>query len=100
GQWRTRDAGTAIDASGVLLDGTKVEGPAALRPALLAQKEQFVRTVTAKLATYALGREMESFDAPAIRGMVRAAAADNYRWSSAILAIVKSAPFHMRRSAS
>jgi Protein of unknown function (DUF1592)/Protein of unknown function (DUF1588)/Protein of unknown function (DUF1585)/Protein of unknown function (DUF1587)/Protein of unknown function (DUF1595) len=100
GQWRTKDAGAAIDASGVLLDGTKVAGPAALRQALVAQKEQFVRTVTAKLATYALGREIESFDAPAIRGIVRAAAADNYRWSSAILAIVKSAPFQMRRAGS
>jgi hypothetical protein len=103
GQWRTIDSGAggvAIDASGVLLDGTKVEGPAALRQALMAQKEQFVRTVTAKLLTYALGREIESFDAPAIRGIVRAAATDNYRWSSAILAIVKSAPFQMRRAGS
>jgi mono/diheme cytochrome c family protein len=100
GQWRSKDAGAPIDSSGVLLDGTKVEGPAALRQALVAQKEQFVRTVTAKLVTYALGREIESFDAPAIRGIVRAAAPDNYRWSSIILAIVKSAPFQMRRAAS
>jgi hypothetical protein len=100
GQWRAKDAGAAIDDSGVLLDGTKVEGPAALRGALLAQKEQFVRTVTGKLLTYALGREIESFDAPAIRGIVRAAAPDDYRWSSIILAIVKSAPFQMRRAAS
>jgi hypothetical protein len=98
GQWRTKDSGAAIDASGVLLDGTKVEGPAALRRALVAQKEQFVRAVTGKLATYALGREIEYFDAPAIRGIVRAAAADNYRWSSTILALVKSAPFQMRMS--
>jgi hypothetical protein len=100
GQWRTRDANASIDASGVLLDGTKVEGPAALRQALVAQKEQFVRTVTAKLLTYALGREIESFDAPAIRGIVRAAAADDYRWSSIVLAIVKSVPFQMRRTTS
>jgi uncharacterized protein DUF1592/uncharacterized protein DUF1588/uncharacterized protein DUF1587/uncharacterized protein DUF1585/uncharacterized protein DUF1595 len=97
GQWRTTDAGVKIDASGVLLDGTKVEGPAALRQALVAQKEQFIRTVIAKLSTYALGREIDYFDAPAIRGIVRAAAADDYRWSSAILAIVKSAPFQMRK---
>src|SRR5207247_5300721 len=97
GQWRTKDAGTAIDASGVLLDGTKVEGPTALRQALVAQKEQFVRTVTAKLATYALGREIESFDAPAIRGIVRSAAADNYRWSAAILTFAKSTHFQWRR---
>jgi len=98
GQWRTLDGEAAINATGVLLDGTTVDGPAALRRALVAQKEQFVRTVTAKLLTYALGREMEYFDAPAIRGIVRAAAADDYRWSSTILAIVKSAPFQMRRS--
>jgi len=66
----------------------------------VAQKEQFVRTVTGKLLTYALGREMEYYDAPAIRAIVRAGAADDYRWSSMIAAIVKSAPFQMRRSRS
>jgi hypothetical protein len=96
GQWRTTDAGKAIDASGVLLDGTKVDGPVALRRALVAQKEQFVRTVTAKLLTYSLGRGIEYYDAPAIRSIVRNAAADDYRWSSVILGIVKSAPFQMR----
>jgi len=100
GQWRTTDAGTPINASGVLLDGTKVDGPAALRRALVAQKEQFVRTVTDKLLTYAIGRGLEHYDAPAIRGIVRAAAADDYRWSSTILALVKSAPFRMRRTGS
>jgi hypothetical protein len=100
GQWRAADAGTPVDASGVLLDGTKVDGPVALRRALVSQQEQFVRTVVAKLATYALGREIEFFDAPAIREIVRAAAADDYRWSSAILALVKSAPFQMRRAGS
>jgi hypothetical protein len=98
GQWRTTDGGTPINAAGVLLDGTKVDGPSALRRALVAQQEQFVRTVTGKLLTYAVGREMEYFDAPAIRSIVRTAEADNYRWSSTILAIVKSTPFQMRRS--
>ena len=82
----------------VLLDGTRVDGPVALRRALVAQKEQFVRAVTAKLLTYALGRGIEYYDAPAIRGIVRSAAADNYRWSSVILGIVKSAPFQMRKT--
>jgi mono/diheme cytochrome c family protein len=100
GQWRTTENGTPINASGVLLDGTKVDGPAALRQALVAQKEQFVKAVTGKLVTYALGREMQYFDAPAIRAIVRAAAANNYSWSSTISAIVKSAPFQMRRSRS
>ena len=100
GQWRATDAGTPINASGVLLDGTKVDGPVALRRALVVQKEQFVRAVTGKMLTYAIGRGLEYYDAPAIRGIVRVAAADDYRWSSTILAIVKSAPFRMRRAAS
>ena len=99
GQWRTKDGEAPIDASGILLDGTKVDGPVALRGALVAQKEQFVKAVTEKLLMYALGREIESYDAPAIRAIMRAAAADDYRWSSAILAIVNSNPFQMRRAA-
>jgi hypothetical protein len=98
GQWRTMDAGHAIDPSGVLLDGTKVAGPRELRQALLAQKTQFVKAVTEKLLTYALGRGLEYYDAPAVRGIDRAAAADDYRWSSLILGIVKSMPFQMRTS--
>jgi hypothetical protein len=100
GQWRTMDGSAPINATGVLLDGTRVDGPATLRRALVAQQEQFVRTVTAKLLTYAIGREMEYYDAPAIRAIVRAAAADDYRWSSTMLAIVNSPPFQMRRSRS
>ncbi len=100
GQWRTKDGDVAIDATGVLLDGTKVDGPASLRGALVQRKEQFVKGVTTKLLMYGLGREIEYYDAPAIRGILRAAAADDYRWSSTILAIVKSAPFQMRRSRS
>jgi mono/diheme cytochrome c family protein len=100
GQWRTTDAGVPVDASGVLLDGTKVNGAAELRQALVAQKQQFVRAVTGKLMTYMLGRGLEYTDAPAIRGIVRAAEHDNYRWSSIILGIVNSAPFQMRRAGS
>jgi hypothetical protein len=100
GHWRTTDAGAAINASGVLLDGTTVDGPVALRRALVAQKQQFVRAVAGKMLTYAIGRGLEYYDAPAVRGIVRAAADDDYRWSSTILALVKSAPFRMRRTAS
>jgi len=96
GQWRTTDSGRAIDASGVLLDGTKVDGPRPLRQALLVKKTQFATAVTEKLLTYALGRGLEYYDAPAVRAIDRAAAADGYRWSSLILATVKSAPFQMR----
>jgi hypothetical protein len=98
GQWRATDAEAPIDASGVLLDGTAVDGPASLRTALVAQKEQFVKAVIGKLLTYSIGREMEYADTPAIRSITRAAAAGNYRWSSAIVAIVNSVPFQMRRS--
>jgi hypothetical protein len=96
GQWRTADAGHAIDASGVLLDGTKINGPRELRQALLAQKTQFAKAVTEKLLTYALGRGLEYYDAPAVRAIDRSAAADDYRWSSLVSGIVKSAPFQMR----
>jgi hypothetical protein len=99
GRWRTTDADHAIDASGVLLDGTKVNGPGELRQALMAQKTQFAKAVTEKLLTYALGRGLEYYDAPAVRAIDRAAAADGYRWSSLMLAIVKSAPFQMRTAA-
>jgi hypothetical protein len=100
GQWRTTDGDAAINATGILLDGTKVDGPAALRRALVTHREQFVRTVTGKLLTYAIGRELAYYDAPAIRSVVRGAATDDYRWSSVILGIVKSPPFQMRRSRS
>jgi hypothetical protein len=99
GQWRTTDAGRAIDASGVLLDGTKVDGPRDLRQALVAKKTQFATAVTEKLLTYALGRGLEYYDAPAVRTIDRAAVADGYRWSSLIQAVVKSAPFQMRTAA-
>ena len=100
GQWRATDGESPINASGVLLDGTSVDGPAALRRALVAQRELFVRAVISRLLTYAIGREMEYYDAPAIRAIARAAAAGDYRWSSTIAALVKSVPFQMRRSRS
>jgi hypothetical protein len=96
GEWRTTDAGHPINAAGVLLDGTKVDGPSQLRQALLAQKTQFAKAVTEKLLTYALGRGLEYYDAPAVRAIDHEAEKDDYRWSSIVLEIVKSAPFQMR----
>jgi len=96
GQWRTIDGGNPIDTSGVLLDGTKVDGPRALRQALLAEKTQFATAVAEKLMTYMLGRGLEYYDEPAVRAVAHAAAANDYRWSSLVSAIVKSAPFQMR----
>ena len=98
GVWRDRDrfAGTAIDASGELADGTKVRGPNDLRNALLKKPDQFVQTFTERLLQYALGRTVEYYDMPAVRKIVRAAKADDYRFQALILAIVESDPFQMR----
>ncbi len=97
GRWRTRDASSSvIDASGVLPDGTKFNGMAELRQVLVRQPEQFVTTLTEKLLTYALGRGLEYYDAPAVRSIVRDAGRDNYRFSSVLLGIVKSMPFQLR----
>ena len=96
GRWRADEDGRPIDPSGVLADGAKVDGPRSLREALLAKREEFVFTVAGKLLTYAMGRGAEYYDAPAIRKIVREAAADDYRWSSLILGIAKSVPFQYR----
>jgi hypothetical protein len=100
GRWRAHEgtADTPIDSSGELPDGAAFDGPAAFRDALLQEpwSTEFVNTVTEKLLTYALGRGLEYYDAPAVRRIVREAAPGGYRWSSLLLGIVKSAPFQMR----
>ncbi len=96
GQWRAVDAGNPIDASGVLVDGTKVNGPVALREAILKRPQTFAATMTEKMLTYALGRGLEYYDMPTVRGIVREMARNDYRFSSLVLGIVKSAPFQMR----
>ena len=99
GEWRPiSEAGTPIDASGALPDGAAFEGPTGLRDLLLDRPADFVGTVTEKLMMYALGRGVEYYDAPTVRRIVREAAAEDYRWSSVILGIVKSTAFQMRRS--
>jgi hypothetical protein len=98
GRWRSVDeALMPIDASGVLPDGTKFDGPSGLRTILTSHPDRFVRTVTAKLLTYALGRGLEYYDLPAVRRIARDAARNNYRASSIILGVVNSVPFKMRR---
>jgi hypothetical protein len=94
------EASDPIDASGVLPDGTKFVGPTGLKEALLTKPDQFVTTLTEKLLIYALGRGVEYYDAPTVRAIVRASAANDYRFSSLILGIVESAPFQMRRARS
>ncbi len=77
-----------------------MNGPATFRAALLEYEDSFVRTLTEKLLTYALGRGIEYYDQPSVRQIVAAAADDDYRWSSIILQVVQSMPFQMRRAES
>jgi len=97
GGWRTIDeSGGPVDASGTTASGRKIEGLQGLRTALLDEPGQFPRTLTEKLMAYALGRRIEYYDKPAVRKVVRDAAAQNYRWSALITGIVKSPTFLMR----
>jgi Protein of unknown function (DUF1592)/Protein of unknown function (DUF1588)/Protein of unknown function (DUF1585)/Protein of unknown function (DUF1595) len=93
GKWRTLDEGNPIDASGELVDGTKMNGVVDLRQALVRYSPQFVRNVTERLMTYAVGRGVEYYDMPVIRSIVRNAEAKDYRFSALILGIVKSTEF-------
>jgi mono/diheme cytochrome c family protein len=99
GAWRTKDGGTLgdpIDATGQLVDGTKVDGVVALRSALARDPETFARTFTEKLLTYAVGRGLTAADMPVVRSIVRDAARENHRFTAIVDGIVKSAPFRMR----
>ena len=96
GTWRDVDGKSRIDASGQLVDGTKLNGPADLREALLSRSEAFVTNATEKLFTYALGRPVQYFDMPAIRAVVHRAAQNDYRFSSLVLGVVSSDAFQMK----
>jgi hypothetical protein len=98
GHWREWDEGVAVDAAGGLPDGSEFAGIAGIEGALLRRPELFVRTLTEKLFTFALGRAPEFSDAPAIRKIVREAQAQDYRFSSLILGLTTSVPFQMRKS--
>jgi hypothetical protein len=97
GQWReTGEGGAVIDTGGVLADGSKVDGPIALRNAILSRPDAFATVLTERMMTYALGRGTEPSDMPVVRSIVRKAAQNNYRLSSIVQGIVESAPFQMR----
>ena len=99
GSWRTKQGGQGgvpIDASATIWDGTQVDGPNELRQALLKYSPQFVRTITEKLMTYALGRGVEYEDMPVIRSITRQAHNDNDRFMAILMGIIKSDPFQMR----
>jgi len=99
GRWRTRGEGDErVDATGALPSGVAFEGAAGLKKALLAHPESFATTVTEKLLTFAVGRGTDYYDAPAVRAITREARNTDYRFSSLILGVIKSAPFQMRRS--
>jgi hypothetical protein len=98
GRWRTVEEGQPIDNSGGLPDGSKFTGVAGLEQGLLNRPEIFVSTLTEKLMTYALGRGMEYYDAPAIRKIVHDAQAKDFCFSSIIVGIAESTPFKMRRA--
>jgi hypothetical protein len=112
GAWRTRDntyaisaegfrihtAGLPIDATTQLYDGTKLDGPASLRQAILNHSDAFIQNFTEKLMAYALGRRLEYYDMPLVRAIDRAAAKNNNRFSAYVLGIVKSPAFQMRRA--
>jgi hypothetical protein len=95
GKWRTASDGERIDAAASLPDGTRFEGVNGLRALLVSHKEDFVRTLSAKLLAYAIGRGLEYYDQPAVRNIAREAAQNDYRWSSIIRGVVNSTPFGM-----
>ncbi len=96
GQWRTTDEGVKIDPSGTVFNGAKVDGPASLRQMLTSRPEVFVGVLIEKMLTYGLGRGVQYYDMPAVRSVVRDAGRNDFRFSSIVLGIVKSAPFQMK----
>jgi hypothetical protein len=97
GQWRdAMPDGTPIDTAGVMADGTKVDGPAALREAILSRPDAFATVVTERMLTYALGRGLEPSDMPVVRAIVARAAHNGYRFDEIVMGIVESVPFQMR----
>ena len=100
GEWRTKDGGSPIDATGQLPDGTKFNGPSGLKEAMTTvRREEFASTAVSKLLTYALGRGLEYYDQPAVRAILHDCEPNSYRFRDLITAVVMSTPFQMRRSA-
>jgi mono/diheme cytochrome c family protein len=96
GTWRELDGKTKIDSTGQLVDGSKLQGPADLRNAILSRREMFVSTATQKLLMYATGRPVQYFDMPAVRAIVKRAATNDYRFSSLALGIIQSDAFQKK----
>jgi hypothetical protein len=98
GRWRDHDDAGPIDASGVLPEGTRFQGVAGLKKALLAHPDEFVSTLAEKLLMYGIGRNVQYYDQPTVRAIVREAARNNNTFASLALAVVKSTPFQMREA--
>lgn len=99
GQWREDDAGQPVETAATLPDGTQLNGPVAFRKALLGRRDEIVTNIVEQLLTYALGRGLEYYDAPAVRQIMRDGARGDHRWSDLLVGIVKSTPFQMRKVA-
>ncbi len=98
GSWRTNDGPARVDTSGKMFDGTKLDGPASLRAALLKHSDVYIGTFTQSLLAYGLGRVLDYHDMPFVREIDRQAAKNDNRFSSFVLGVVKSMPFQMRRA--
>ena len=96
GAWRLRDSGEAVDATGELTDGTRLDGPVALRDALLKYSDAYVTNLTTKLLAYGVGRVTSAADMPFVRKIVRDAGPDR-RFEALVFGIVTSAPFQRAR---
>ena len=88
-----------MDTSGKLVTGEEVNGPVALKKALLTRKHLFIRHVTEKMLAYALGRGLEYYDIPAVKQITETLAQEDYRASRLVMEVVRSAPFRLRRGA-
>jgi hypothetical protein len=98
GLWRSTDAGAPVDPSGLLYDGTKLDGPVSLRAAILDRADAFVTSFSENLLAYGLGRLIDYRDMPVVRAIQREAALDGNRFSAFVLGVVKSVPFQMREA--
>jgi hypothetical protein len=96
GAWRAVDEGVTINASGQLVDGTAIDGPASLRKAMLDRGDVFVAALTEKLMMYGVGRETRYYDMPTVRAIMRDSAKNRYRFSDLVMGIIKSPAFQMR----
>ncbi|HEX7235895.1 MAG TPA: DUF1588 domain-containing protein, partial [Gammaproteobacteria bacterium] len=96
GRWRDDDGGLTIESRSELPDGRVIDGPKGVQEFLTSRPELFVSALTEKLMMYALGRNVQYYDAPAVRAVVHAAAERNYEFSAIVEGIVASVPFQMR----